>query len=139
MAGLPRADFGIASCDVFRRESAGGAIGNVEASISHPGSERRTKQSIDPRNTSFPFGLNNLEMLYLVSAAQAGRAIVVLVCEAKPGRFGDFAKLFEGVARSVRISDDPGQHADQEVEVRAEKLKAKADGECDVGTISLVC
>ena len=60
---------------------------------------------------------------HLVCAAEFDNTIVVLVCLAKPARFAEFAPLFEGVARSVYIGNDPQQHADQTLEVPAESLR----------------
>jgi hypothetical protein len=62
---------------------------------------------------------------HLVCAAKVGSKYVVLDCEAPVARFPEFEKLFLFVAKSIRISDDSKQHAEEKVDVRGDTLKLK--------------
>jgi uncharacterized protein (TIGR02996 family) len=62
---------------------------------------------------------------HLVCAAKVNGRFIVLDCVAPVARFEEFSKLFLFVAKSIRISDDAGRHAEELIEVRAETFKSK--------------
>ena len=63
----------------------------------------------------------------LLCAAKTDQGAILLVCEAKTERFAEFARMFRGVVRSVRIGKDPNLHAAETLDVPAEKLKPEAE------------
>jgi len=59
---------------------------------------------------------------HFVGAAKVDGGIIVLDCEAKAPRFDAYETMFILIGRSVQIGDDPELHADQTIEVAAEKV-----------------